>query len=365
MLIVIHQLELTFYRNFTHLQLSDINKTVLIYGHNGAGKTNILEAISYLSPGRGIRSTTYQDLCNVNNNITSPYWNLKARCDSWNISMAYSTQTHAREILLNETKVNSLEIGNIHNIIWLTPQMDRLFANPATDRRRFLDRTIYAHDKQHALHLKQYERLLKERLHHLTNAHYDDKLLEILEQQIATLASNILHSRHSMVSRLQTAIAELPSTLPEITLTLDSEIMDKQDHTTFILNKLRNNRKLDSIAGKTHFAPHRVEFNAFMEDDTPAKLCSTGQQKIILITILMAHIELIRNSSPTLPIILLLDEIFVHLDEQFRQIVSNWIYTASSHGIQSWVTATDAETFSFIPSDNTTYIDATKLGRAE
>ncbi len=344
-----------------HLQLNNLESQILIHGDNGAGKTNILEAISYLSPGRGLRSAKYHDLCNLQNEITSPYWTLKAKTQELHISMAYSSQSKVREVLLNETKMNSLELGKLHNIVWITPQMDRLFASNATDRRKFLDRLAYAHDKNHAVHLKQYDRLLKERLSHLMEHSYDEKLLQIFENQIAELAVKIFNTRHSFVQKLQKALSNIPTELPKIHLALESMLSNQPNTHTFIATKLNQNRKLDKISEKTIFAPHRIEFNALINHNTPAKLCSTGQQKIILISIIMAHVSLLQQSSPSLPIILLLDEIFVHLDIKFRELVSSWLNTNSTQNIQSWITTTDLESFSFIDTSNATIMDITTL----
>lgn len=359
---MIHDLELILYRNTKQLRLEDIPHKILIHGPNGAGKTNILEAVSYLIPGRGLRSAKYHDLCNLNHHITAPYWAIKAKCQDWAISMAYSSQNKQREVQINEAKVSALELGKLHNIVWVTPQMDRIFASNNTERRNFLDRLTYAHDKTHAINMKRYDNLLKERLVCLKQTYYDKNMVTIYEKQIAELASKIIQARQKLVGALQEQLINHHSALPEIHLTLESEVAKQNNQIEFIVEQLLKNRSLDQAMDKTSFKPHRAEFNALItQNKTPAKLGSTGQQKIILIALIMAHTQRLKESAPRVPIILLLDEIFVHLDSKFRSIVSGWIDSNARDNIQSWVTSTDLESFSSIDSDKTAIHDITQL----
>lgn len=355
----IQALYLSYFRNIKHSIIHCNARNMLIYGANGTGKTNILEAISLLSPGRGLRSAKYDEICYAHLSEHSGQWQVAATIAEWKIEMGYNASSAKREIHLSGSKIGAAELAGLHKILWITPQMDRIFASSNSEKRKFFDRLVYATNNSHAQTLTRYEALLKERLAVLHHSH-DTALLEILEKQITSLGKIICQNRLLLIEQLEEALKHLPPGLPKITLKIAGYIEDNLADTTdiedVVRTKLKQNRKIDKLAGKTTFAPHRSEFDALLlSSNLSAKACSTGQQKIILVSILLALVILIRKDS-LVPIIFLLDEIFVHLDAATREALSGWlVYASNELSVQNWITATDETAY-----DNFAEIDGQK-----
>lgn len=340
MKIYIEELSLQNYRNFKELRLIFNNNIVIILGDNGSGKTNILESISLLSPGRGIRGAKNEDISkNQTENWQSRIY-LQSKIGKAQIEHKFTKSTNSKTIEYNGSKLSSLELTNLANIIWLTPQMDGVFLSPAADRRRFLDRIVYNFYDQHASNLNKYTHLTSERLKILGGSR-DESWLKILEEKIADFAAKIVTMRVKAVGFLQDEILKLDSAFPKAKLSINSLFKTSEEEDNFAASyvmHLAKNRQKDAITKRTNFGITQQELIVtHLEKNQLAKFCSTGEQKALLISILLGQIEANKSIAKTSPI-LLLDELFVHLDDRRKNSLAEYIINSK---LQTFITATD------------------------
>ena len=207
----IAELTLTNFRNYKQERFEFTNSPIVIYGNNGLGKTNILEALSLLSAGQGIRNANLQDITNKNEyTIDSNLWTIYAKIQKHkeyeNIATALQVNENGRSnriVKINQKDANKSDLTKIFNLIWLSPQDDQLFIEPTSVRRKFLDRIVYCIDPTHSTRISSYERTVRERIKILTGElSYNAKWIEILEQKIATLGTEIAHKRNETLAHL-------------------------------------------------------------------------------------------------------------------------------------------------------------------
>lgn len=343
MTVYLEQLNLHNYRNFKVLNLVFNNNIIVILGENGSGKTNILEAISLIAPGRGLRGAKYDeishDLCE---NWSSSIY-LQSKVGKALLKSDFLINTNSRTIEYNGSKIRNSELTTLTNIIWLTPQMDGIFLSSASDRRRFLDRIVYNFYQDHASNINKYDHLVSERLKLLVqiNSNFDEVWLKILETKIASLALKISKLRSSVVVFLQEAIAVVDAPFPKAKLSVNSlfakEIEGEEFLEAYSIN-LNKNRQKDRITKRTNFGVNKQELIVGHEEKKQlAKFCSTGEQKALLISILLGQIEANKTIAKTTPI-LLLDELFVHLDDKRKDSLAEYIINSK---LQTFITATD------------------------
>lgn len=353
----IKKLSLTQFRSYTSARLSCDTRPVVLTGPNGAGKTNILEAISLLVPGRGLRRARLDDLKNIQ---ASPaeYWALSATLDTpegeIRIGTGQKSEEQGRIIRINGVdQTSQAALGEVSAVIWLTPQMDGLFLDSPSVRRRFLDRMVASFDPKHQSRTSRYEKLLRERAVILkTHKHNADPIwLATLESRIAETGIAIVAARHIFCQRLEQAIDRLnideddfPKPRIEIQGRIDDHLRDHPaiDTETYFARLLEDSREQDSYTGGALDGTHKSDFRVYHKNlGIPADNCSTGEQKGLLINLILAQAFLIK-AERGFPPLLLLDDIAAHLDSHRRDVLFKAILRLDC---QCWMTGTDPKDF--------------------
>ncbi|TPN58204.1 DNA replication/repair protein RecF [Mesorhizobium sp. B1-1-4] len=353
----ISKLTLTNFRNYAALSVELEPGAVVFSGDNGAGKTNLLEAISLLTPGRGLRRAPYADVAREGGDGG---FALHARLDGpdgqveigTGISSGDSLGEGGRRVRINGATARSAEdMLEWLRVVWLTPAMDALFTGPAADRRRFLDRLVLAIDPGHGQRALDYEKAMRGRNRLLTEGSRDLSWFEAIEMQMAETGVAIAAARAEMVRLLAAMIDRLPDSGPfpqaDIGLSgdLEAEIatMPAVDVEERFRRTLAGGRDRDRAAGRTLEGPHRSDLVVRHRPKAmPAELCSTGEQKALLVGIVLSHARLTGEMSGLTPI-LLLDEIAAHLDGGRRAALFSILEELNC---QAFMTGTDAALFS-------------------
>lgn len=351
--------------HLNHLKLSDFRcyhdadlfcdaRPVVLTGPNGAGKTNLLEAISFLSPGRGLRRATLGEVSRHRKDDHS--WGVMARVQGLNFSHEIATGieigqgSERRLVKIDHELVRSqASLSDYLNVIWLTPQMDRLFQEASSARRRFLDRLIYALDRDHARRLARYEHYLRERIRILKLGIRDPHWLTTLEHHMAESGVAIAASRKHFLELFSQNQTEALGHFPKPILHLNGPLEEwlESEPALAVEERLAHllslSRERDAETGSASDGPHKsdlkVYFNSF---DHLADQCSTGEQKALLLAIILTTARLKAHSDQRRPIILL-DEVVAHLDEKRRQALFEEILNLN---MQAWMTGTDSSVFS-------------------
>jgi DNA replication and repair protein RecF len=358
--LAIARLTLTEFRNYRDLRISAPARLVALTGANGAGKTNILEAISLLAPGRGLRGAAFEELARHGGQGS---WAIAAEIETRHgpvsIGTGWSGQSEAGDgggrlvVIDGEVQKGSGALGEHMRLLWLTPAQDRLFAGPASDRRRFLDRLVAAFDPEHGARVLVFEKVMRERNLLLGETRPDAAWLSSLEAQMAEAAVAISAARLVGLEALGTHIGEgrAESSFPWAELALEGEIeaLTAQKPAVQVEDEyrriLRDSRGLDRAAGRTLRGPHRTDLAVVHGPRAmPAGQCSTGEQKALLIGLILAQARAVRAGAGVSPI-LLLDEVAAHLDRARRRSL---LEALAALGSQSWMTGTDAQLFEAI-----------------
>ncbi|WP_192250093.1 DNA replication/repair protein RecF [Mesorhizobium silamurunense] len=351
----ISKLTLTNFRNYVGLSLELGPGAVVLSGDNGAGKTNLLEAISLLTPGRGLRRAPYADVAREGGDGG---FALHARIEGPEGQVEIGTGISGgdgeggRRVRINGAPAKSAEdMLEWLRVVWLTPAMDGLFPGPAADRRRFLDRLVLAIDPSHGQRALDYEKAVRGRNRLLTEGSRDSGWFDAIETQMAETGVAIAAARAELVRLLAAMIDKLPGSGPfpqaDISLSgeLESEIaaapaVDVEER---FRAALANGRERDRAAGRTLDGPHRSDLVVrHRPKSMPAELCSTGEQKALLVGIVLSHARLTGEMSGLTPI-LLLDEIAAHLDSGRRAALFSILEELNC---QAFMTGADAALFS-------------------
>ena len=356
-------LKLADFRNYTTLSLALTPGLVALVGDNGAGKTNLLEAVSLLSPGRGLRRAPYEAIARQG---ASGGFAVAATLAGADGPVAIGTAVavsadggRSRRIRIDGTDASGAEALLDHLVVlWLTPAMDGLFTGPPGDRRRFLDRLVLAIDPAHAGRVAAYERVLSER-NRLLEAHDQDRSwLDAIEAQIAELGVAIAAARAELVGCLA-ALADAagtagPGAFPAATLALAGDLeADLAGRPATAAEDafraaLRDGRARDRAAGRALAGPHRADLLVTHRDKgMPAALASTGEQKALLIGLVLDHARLVASLTGRTPI-LLLDEVAAHLDVHRR---AGLFERLGRLGAQALMTGTDPLLFELLGAD--------------
>ncbi|MFK8040281.1 MAG: DNA replication/repair protein RecF [Rickettsiaceae bacterium] len=347
------KLSLTNYRNFEQFNLEpNDNKIKLLVGDNGTGKTNILESISLLSPGRGLRFAKLEDIC-----LNQKPWKINAHVEgkfgTASLISYFKSENNRKIVEFNGSIIPNNELCKILNIVWLTTQMDYLFIESAANRRKFFDRIVYNFHCNHANNLNKYENYISQRNQALQQDRVDNKLLDIIEQKLTNLAFDITSAKVNTMCKLQNAIDSLGDDFMKITLKIHGEIEEKilakynkEEICEFVLKRFNDMRNRDKISRRTNFGINKSDFTAIY-NNKEAKFCSTGQQKSMLITIVFSQIISIIENTNIAPI-LLLDEVLTHLDSKARSSLLNILLNLN---VQTWITTTDLNLIE-IPHEN-------------
>lgn len=360
----IGKLNLTDFRNHSYSSITTDKDFILLTGSNGSGKTNVLEAISMFSASKGLRSSNLVDQSNTKGSggwsifmeVHSELGNLKL---GTGINKPDLINGKARQCRVDGTSYKSPKIfTNYLGIIWLTPQMDGLFTGQKSDRRKFFDKLINLIEIEHSENVKTYERLIMQRNKVLARLDIlEDKWLDNLEKQIAQLATQIFISRDLAVTKINKIMEEevRSNIFPSAKIVMREEIgninlhSDMEEIEENLKNLLYEFRKKDKITFRANVGPHRTDFTLlYKKNDMFAENCSTGEQKNLLISLILAEARVFQNNNNNLPI-LLLDEITAHMD---NKRLANLFDQISEIGSQAWLTGTSPEFFSHI-SDKT------------
>jgi DNA replication and repair protein RecF len=345
---VLSRLTLRDFRNHEDALIVPRGPFVLLTGDNGAGKTNILEAISLLAPGRGLRGAQLAQMARQDG---PGGFGVAAQIDGVTIGTGALADTpDRRQVRIAGVAHAASALAEYLSVIWLTPAMDRLFMDSAGDRRRFLDRLTLALEPGHAVHSTRYEAAMRARNKLLSDKDraWDEAWLGALEAQMAEHGAAIHAARIELVARLGEALAvqaEGPFARPVLALS-DWEGADRP-----LEEVLREGRRRDAAAGRTLSGPHRSDLIVTHQaKGQAAALCSTGEQKALLLSILLAHADLTGSERGRSPV-LLLDEVAAHLDPVRRRALFTRL---AQTGSQIWMTGTEAALFEGIE-------DATRL----
>jgi DNA replication and repair protein RecF len=371
----IHRLTLSNFRNYrgATVAVGDA-RTIVLTGPNGAGKTNLIEAISFLAPGRGLRRATLEEVAFQEGDGS---WAVAAEVDGalglatlgTGIEPPLDEATSAqRKCRIDREPVGSAAAFADHlRAIWLTPAMDSLFVGAPSERRRFLDRLALAVDADHGTRVNALERALRSRNRLLTEPRPDSHWLDAVEHETAELAVAVASSRVETVSRLQRVLDDRrDSDFPPAELTLEGWIerllpthsaLDVEERYRAVL---RENRARDAAAGRTLDGPHVTDLAVvYARKAMAASAASTGEQKALLIGLVLAHARLIDEMTGATPV-LLLDEIVAHLDPARRGALHGEL---AELGAQAWMTGADPAQFAEV-ADRATMLDV-RNGRVE
>jgi DNA replication and repair protein RecF len=347
------------FRSYAHAELLLDARSVVLTGENGAGKTNLLEAVSLLSPGRGLRGAAYHEVSRADG---PGGWAIAATLETSNGPVRLGTgiepgpdlPLRSRIVRVDGQTASSPSVLAQHlRILWLTPAMDRLFLEASSERRRFLDRLVMGLDPAHGTRVNAYEKALRERNRLLAENNLDPAWLGGIEEQMAEYGVAIAAARLETLARLRGALDAAEDLLgtgrpfPRAALVLDGMLECELENAAAVdveegfRRHLSDMRARDAGAGRTLSGPHRTDLAVrHIAKDRDARLCSTGEQKALLIGIVLANARMLaaRGLSP----VLLLDEIAAHLDETRRAALFDEIVSLR---LQAFMTGTDAGLF--------------------
>ena len=351
----IQRLTLTNFRSYHAAQiLLDRTGPVVLTGANGAGKTNLIEAISLLAPGRGLRRATMEELAFLEGDGA---WAVSAEIEGMlglaTLGTGIDPSAGEESAPIRKCRIDREIVGSAAafadhlRVVWLTPAMDPLFNGPASERRRFLDRLVLAVDAQHSSRVAALERSLRSRNRLLEGAPSDSHWLDAVEHETAEVAVAVAAARAETVKRLSAALdvsrRETPG-FPQAEIALQGWMEQLlPDHSATEIEDryralLKENRARDAAAGRTLDGPHLSDLAiSHAGKNIPAAEASTGEQKALLIRLVLAHAGLIKQMTNFAPL-LLLDEVVAHLDPSRRAALYDALF---SLGAQVWMTGAD------------------------
>lgn len=357
--VAISRLKLSNFRNYATADIALEPGLVVLAGENGAGKTNLLEAISLLTPGRGLRRAAYSDMQGkagtggfaIHATVENP--DGETEIGTGTSGAAGGEGEYGRRVRINGTNATADELMERLRVAWLTPAMDALFTGPAGDRRRYLDRLVLAIDPAHGRRALDYEKAMRGRNRLLAEDSRDGRWFEAIEAQMAETGVAIAAARMELLQLMRAMIEKLPDggPFPKADIAIDGDlerqIADRPavEIEEGLIRQLADDRGRDRAAGRTLAGPHRSDLLVrHRPKDMAAEFCSTGEQKALLVGMTLAHARLTAVVSGMTPI-LLLDEIAAHLDEGRRAALFSIL---GESGGQTLMTGTDAALFSSI-----------------
>ena len=353
----VQKLTLSDFRCYRSLRLSLDDRPVVLTGPNGAGKTNLLEAVSFLAPGRGLRRAQLGEVTRRNSGGNG--WATAATLSTPSGPVDVGTGLVPDPNKQSPADKRSIRIDGLQargqgalaeavTVTWLTPEMDRVFLDAASGRRRFLDRIIYGFDPAHSGRVAAYETAMRQRLRLLREGRGEPAWLSALETTMAEKGVAIAAARRHVVERLDEVCAMTLEPFPRAGLRLDGMVEDLLARGPALaaeerlLETLESNRRADADAGRTLAGPHRTDLRVrYLAKDLPAETVSTGEQKALLIAIVLATARLQAAHRGAAPL-LLMDEVVAHLDKARRGAL---FAELQALGAQAWLTGTEEALF--------------------
>lgn len=347
----IKEIQFSHFRSHKIARLKLDGRPIAIYGPNGAGKTNILEAVSLLSPGRGLRRAKADEMARQPELLG---WKVSGVLQSLHQTHEVSTSAEngmSRSVRIDEKTTSQAALGRIARVLWLVPSMDRLWLEGADGRRRFLDRMTMSFEPSHADAVLTYEKAMRERNRLLKDQVSDPMWYRALEAQMATAGTLIMQNRRDALARIEDVEVHNASAFPAAELAItDADELDNLEEV------FANSRSQDIRAGRTLVGPHRIDLSAiYATKNIEAKQCSTGEQKALLISLILANARALIDDFGAPPI-LLLDEVAAHLDADRRAALYDEICAL---GAQAWMTGTGVELFDAL-GDRAQYFEVTE-----
>jgi DNA replication and repair protein RecF len=350
-------LSLTDFRSYQHATLETGGSSVFLFGPNGAGKTNLLEAVSLLSPGRGLRGVSIAELGRRSpGEAVGRAWSVSAQVQTGDDEARLGTGVEApgaarRIVRIEGETVPPGRLADHLRPVWLTPAQDRLFLEGASERRRFFDRLVFAAEPLHAAHAGAYERALRERSRLLAEPGADPAWLAALEARMAESGALMAAARARTLAALQSEVdarAERPFPQAALALTGEWETLASGDVPleeiqARLASALGGGRERDAAAGRALTGPHRGDLAVIhREKDRPAAECSTGEQKALILNLVLAQAARLSRAESSPNPILLLDEAAAHLDARRRAGLFDEI---EALGLQAFLTGVDEQLF--------------------
>ncbi|HEX6219201.1 MAG TPA: DNA replication/repair protein RecF [Sphingomicrobium sp.] len=375
----LNRLSLTDFRSYADASIEPGPGFVLLSGDNGAGKTNVLEAVSLLTPGRGLRGAPLSEMARIGGSggfavATQISLPLDGGGRGWGVGTSrpphppapspkgegginigtgtLATAPERRQVRVNGAAAAVNSLSEWLSVLWLTPAMDRLFAGSAGDRRRFLDRLVLALEPGHAHHSSRYEAAMRARTKLLAEEQTDSDWLAALEQAMADHGAAIADARSRTVAALGDRLAAAPDgDFPRAAIAIDGWAPAD------LAVALRSNRSRDAAAGRATEGPHRQDLAVkHVAKAMPAARCSTGEQKALLLGLVLAHAELVADRRGAPPV-LLLDEVAAHLDPGRRAA----LFAQLEGRGQVWMTATESALFDGIGTASRFHVEAGRI----
>jgi len=336
--LAIRSLVLSQFRSHRLTRLAFDGRPVALHGPNGAGKTNILEAVSLLSPGRGLRRAGAEDLARRPDRIGWKILSDVVGLDAAHEVQTFATGSEARVVRIDGKAATQVMLGRVLRILWLVPAMDRLWIEAAEGRRRFLDRITLSFVPDHAEAVLAYDKAMRERNRLLKDQVSDPHWYGVVEARMAEAAALMDANRAAALTRLAAAQDGAETAFPRADLTL----VHPEGHAPDLALALAEGRRRDMAAGRTLHGPHRVDLAAvFAAKGVAAEQCSTGEQKALLISLILANARALAADLGRAPV-LLLDEVAAHLDAGRRAALYDEICAL---GAQALMTGTEPALF--------------------
>lgn len=341
----VSRLALQNFRSYEAAEVLSDGRPMAFWGPNGAGKTNLLEAISLLAPGRGLRGCKLNEPMRRVGAASPRPWAIGATVGEIAIRTGLD-EAERRDTRIQGEKAAPNDLGDHVRVLWLTPAMDRLFTDSPGARRKFLDRLVLGLVPRHGRDAQAYERAMRERQRLLNDEVNEPSWLDGLEATMAEAGAAMMRSRAMVVTKLTEAIAQSESAFPraDVALKPGSDVTEADEFRSV----LARNRGRDFAAGRATIGPHRADLVVRHRlKDMPAADCSTGEQKALLIGLVLANARLQSSAHEGAAPLLLLDEIAAHLDEARREALFDEICAL---GAQAWMTGTDQALFEALGS---------------
>lgn len=332
----LRHLSLAQFRSWPRLELELDDRPLAIFGPNGAGKTNILEALSMLSPGRGLRGAAPGDQARQGPDAG---WRIRAQIGDRAVETG-ALPGESRSVTLDDKAATQVALGSLVRMIWLTPAMDRLWTDAPEQRRRFLDRLTLSFQPAHAESALAFDKAMRDRNRLLRDEVRDDRWYRALETQMAEAGAAMTANRLAALTRIAAAQQGAATSFPAARLALlPGEGFADDSDAASIADRLAATRPRDMAAGRTLTGPHRADLGAWWgPQDMPAALSSTGEQKALLLSLILANARALAAERP----VLLLDEVAAHLDAARRAALYDEITALPA---QSILTGTGRELF--------------------